>query len=55
MTIRGVKEMLSILADSLMIATHMGPAQRDLRHNYPSHMTEQMQKRRWYQFAGLRG
>jgi hypothetical protein len=47
--------MLSILADSLLIATHMGPAQRDLRHNYPSHMTDQIQKRRWYQFAGLRG
>jgi hypothetical protein len=53
--IYGVKEMLSILADSLLIATHMGRAQRDLRHNYPSHMTDQIQKRRWYQFAGLRG
>ena len=47
--------MLSLLADSLMIATRMGPAQRDLRHNYPSHRTEEIEKRRWYLFAGLRG
>jgi hypothetical protein len=46
--------MLSILADSLLLATRTGPARRDLRHNYPSHLPERLIKRKWYQFAGLR-
>lgn len=47
--------MLSILADSLLIATRAAPLRRDLAHNYPDQLAEEVQKRKWYQFAGLRG
>lgn len=46
--------MLTILAESLLIATRQDPLRRDAKHNHvdPTHAIE---RRRWYTFAGLRG
>ena len=46
--------MLSILADSLLIATRREPFRRDARHNHID-QRDAVEKRRWYTFAGLRG
>ncbi len=47
--------MLSILADALLIATRTDPVRRDLAHNQPDQLRDALIRRRWYQFAGLRG
>ena len=46
--------MLSILAESLLIATRTQPLRRDAQHNEPTHGRYEAEKRKWYQFAGLR-
>jgi hypothetical protein len=45
--------MLSLLADSLLIATRTEPFRRDAWHNHidPRHQAE---KRKWFQFVGFR-
>jgi hypothetical protein len=45
--------MLSLLADSLLIATRMEPLRRDAWHNQidPRH---ELEKRKWFQFIGFR-
>lgn len=46
--------MLSILAESLLIATRTEPFRRDARHNHVD-ARDAAEKRKWYTFAGLRG
>jgi hypothetical protein len=46
--------MLSILAESLLIATRTEPTRRDARHNHID-PRDAAGKRRWFTFAGLRG
>lgn len=46
--------MLTLLADSLLIATRQEPLRRDQSHNNPQHGRAETERRKWYQFAGMR-